>query len=218
MERLGPNERETVKAVFRLSQAGDPVRTGDLAAALSLAPASATARVQRLADRGLVTYAPYRSVTLTAEGRRVAAEAIRRHRIVERFLSDMLGYRWEDADRLAVTFEHDLPNEVVARLFVALDRPGTCPHGFPIPAADSADVPALPSLDSLEPGTIAEVALPGATEPDVAAFLETLGVRPGVQVVVRERHPFEGPIVITVDGEDRTLGSKLAQQIFVRTA
>jgi DtxR family transcriptional regulator, Mn-dependent transcriptional regulator len=212
---LSQVERETVKAVFRLAPESGPVRTGDLASALSVAPGSATARVQRLAERGLVTYEPYRGVELTEVGRRAAAAAMRRHRIVERFLSDMLGYRWEDADRLAVTFEHDLPAEVVSRLYVALDRPATCPHGFPIPDADSDEVPALPSLATQEPGTHASVALPGATAPDVVAFLDKLGVRPGAHVLVRERHPFDGPVVVRVGGKDRTLGNKLARQIFV---
>lgn len=217
MEALSGIERDTVKAVFRLSQAGEPVRTGDLAAALGIAHASATARARRLADRGLVTHERYHGVELTDTGRRVAASTMRRHRIVERFLSDMLGYPWEDADRLAVTFEHNLPDEVLARIFVALDRPTTCPHGFPIPELDSIEVPTLPSLDTLAPGMAAEVALPGATNPEVAAFLETLGVRPGAQLVVREHHPFEGPVVITVDGQDRTLGITLARQVFVRS-
>jgi len=216
MHSLTATERETAKAIYRLSPEGGAARTGDLAAALSVAPASATARVQRLAERGLAVYAPYRGVELTDEGRAVATAAIRRHRIVERFLSDMLGYPWEDADRLAVTFEHDVPDEVIARIFVALDRPATCPHGFPIPAVDSTDVPSLPTLDEVEAGVTAEVALPGATDRDVSDFLETLGIRPGVQIVVREHHPFGGPVVITVGGEDRTIGNNLARQIFVR--
>lgn len=216
MTELSPIERETVKAVFRLSQGGEPVRTGDLAGALDIAPASATARVHRLAERGFVTYERYHGVELTETGQRIAAAAIRRHRIVERFLSDMLGYPWEDADRLAVTFEHALPDEVLARIYVALDRPTTCPHGFPIPEADSAHVPTLPSLDSLDVGVTAEVAIPGTTDPEVAAFLDTLGVRPGAKVTVREHHPFGGPVVITVDGEDRTLGATLAAQVYVR--
>ena len=68
---------------------------------------------------------------------------IRRHRIVERFLSDMLGYAWNEADRLAGSIEHDLPQEVEDRLFVALHRPSTCPHGFPIPEPEVDDIPEM---------------------------------------------------------------------------
>ncbi len=128
----------------------------------------------------------------------------------------MLGYAWNEADRLATSFEHDLPQEVEDRLFVALDRPSSCPHGFPIPEPETADIPSLPPLYDLEPGDFAVVAVPGSTDPDVIEFLETLGLRPGVRLEVRERHPFDGPIVVRVDGKDRLLGEKVAHQIFVR--
>ncbi|MGH9190260.1 MAG: metal-dependent transcriptional regulator [Acidimicrobiales bacterium] len=153
---------------------------------------------------------------LTATGRAVAVAAIRRHRIVERFLADMLGYAWNQADRLATSFEHDLPQEVEDRLYVALHRPSSCPHGFPIPAPEVVDIPALPPLYALEPGDVAVVAVPGSTDPEVVDFLDTLGLRPGVRVQVREKHPFDGPLVVSVDGEDRTLGEKLAHQIYVK--
>jgi len=81
---------------------------------------------------------------------------------VERFLADMLGYAWNEADRLATSFEHELPEEVEDRLFVALNRPDTCPHGFPIPAKETADLPMMPPLYALEPGDTAVVAVPGS--------------------------------------------------------
>jgi DtxR family Mn-dependent transcriptional regulator len=172
--------------------------------------------VKRLAERGLLDHRPYKGVALTRPGRRAAVAAMRRHRIVERFLADMLGYAWNEADRLAGTFEHELPQEVEDRLYVALDRPGTCPHGFPIPAPEAGEVPATPRLYDLEPGDVAVVAISGSTDADIVAFLETLGLRPGVSVEVREKHPFDGPMVLHVDGHDRTVGEKVARQIFVR--
>ena len=219
---LSKSERETLKAMYRLSspRAGSTAReeahTGVLADALGLSPGTVTATVKRLADRGLADHKPYRGVELTASGRRAAVAAIRRHRIVERFLSDMLGYAWNEADRLAGTIEHDLPQEVEDRLFVALHRPSTCPHGFPIPAPEVGDIPEMPPLYDLQPGDHAVVAVPGSTDADVVAFLDTLGLRPGVSVEVVEKHPFDGPIVLRVDGRDRTVSQRVAQQIFVR--
>ena len=190
--------------------------TGILAERLGLAPGTVTATVKRLADRGLVDHEPYHGVELTIAGRRLAIAAIRRHRIVERFLADMLGYAWNEADRLATNFEHELPQEVEDRLFVALDRPATCPHGFPIPAPESADLPEMPPLYALEPGDTAVVAVPGSTDPEIVEFLGTLGLRPGVIVEVKEKHPFDGPLVLRVDGKDRTLGATVANQVFVQ--
>jgi DtxR family Mn-dependent transcriptional regulator len=213
---LSRSERETLKAIYRLTVREADAHTGDLADALGVTPGTVTANIKRLADRRMVDHRPYRGVLLTGTGRQLAVAAIRRHRIVERFLSDMLGYAWNEADRLAGAFEHELPQEVEDRLFVALHRPATCPHGFPIPEPEVSDIPELPPLYALEPGDVAEVAVPGSTDPDVVAFLDTLGLRPGVRVEVREKHPFDGPLVLLVEGQDRTVGEKVARQIFVR--
>src|SRR5436309_33613 len=158
---LSKSERETLKAVFRLAKDGEGAHTGELAAHLGVSPGTATATVKRLAGRGLLDHRPYRGVELTEAGRREAAAAMRRHRIVERFLSDMLGYAWNEADRLAGSFEHELPQEVEDRLFVALDRPSTCPHGFPIPEPETGDMPDMPPIYELEAGDVAVVAISG---------------------------------------------------------
>jgi DtxR family Mn-dependent transcriptional regulator len=219
---LTRSEREALKAIYRLTtrQPGDAAdegaHTGMLAEALGLSPGTVTATVKRLADRGFADHRPYRGVELTATGRREAVGCIRRHRIVERFLSDMLGYAWNEADRLAGSIEHDLPQEVEDRLFVALHRPTTCPHGFPIPEPQMVDIPEMPPLYTLEPGDVAVVAVPGSVDLDVVAFLDTLGLRPGVRVEVLEKHPFDGPLVLRVDEQDRTVSQRLAEQIYVR--
>src|SRR5579872_4410851 len=219
---LTRSEREALKAIYRLTNRladmnGDEgAHTGALAEALGLSPGTVTATVKRLADRGYADHRPYRGVELTPVGRRSAVACIRRHRIVERFLSDMLGYAWNEADRLAGSIEHDLPQEVEDRLFVALHRPTTCPHGFPIPEPEVADIPEMPPLYSLEPGDAAVVAVPGSTDPEVVRFLDTLGLRPGVRISVLEKHPFDGPLVLRVEDHDRTVSQRVAQQIYVR--
>jgi DtxR family transcriptional regulator, Mn-dependent transcriptional regulator len=215
VETLTKTDREALKAIYRLSRDGE-AHTGVLAERLGLSPGTVTATIKRLADRGLVDHKPYKGVELTADGRRAALSSMRRHRIIERFLADMLGYAWNEADRLAGSFEHDLPQEVEDRLFVALDRPATCPHGFPIPEPEMADIPEMPPLYALEPGDVAVVAVPGSTDADVVEFLDTLGLRPGVQIEVREKHPFDGPLVLSVDGQDRTVSQRVAQQIYVQ--
>ena len=212
-----------LKAIYRqtVGPAGHdrPVaHTGDLAEALGTSPGTATTHVKRLADRGLVSHTPYVGVSLTDDGRVLAVAAIRRHRLVERFLSDMLGYGWKDADRLATTFEHELPTEVEDRINATLGHPESCPHGFPIPKASAVDVPPLPPLADLEPGDVAVVAVPGSTDPDIVEFLDGLGLVPGAHIEVREKHPFDGPLVVRVEGHDRTLGRPVANQVFVRSS
>lgn len=226
-DTISKSERELLKAIYRLSlgakrpdDVAPSAHTGDIAERLGLSPSTVTTAVKRLADREFVDHKPYKGVELTDSGSRVAVATIRRHRIVERFLADMLGYAWNEADRLAASFEHELPQEVEDRLFVALDRPSTCPHGFPIPEPEVGEIPSLPPLYTLEVGDVAIVAVPGSTDPDVIAFLDQLGLRPGGRVEVKEKHPFDGPLVLSVDGPDgdtvRTLGATVANQVFVQ--
>ncbi len=213
---ISKSDSELLKAIYRRSKDGARVHTGALAGALKVAPGTVTALVKRLAERGLLDHNPYRGVELTRPGREAAVAAIRRHRIVERFLADMLGYAWNEADLLASSFEHELPQGVEDRLYLALDRPASCPHGFPIPSREAIDIPEMPPLYALEPGDVAYVAVPGSTDPQVIEFLDQMGLRPGVKVEVREKHPFDGPLVLRVDGHERTVGEKVANQIFVK--
>ena len=226
-DTISKSERELLKAIYRLSlgakrpdDVAPSAHTGDIAERLGLSPSTVTTAVKRLADRQFVDHKPYKGVELTEAGSRIAVATIRRHRIVERFLADMLGYAWNEADRLAASFEHELPQEVEDRLFVALDRPSTCPHGFPIPEPEVGEIPSLPALYTLEGCDVAIVAVPGSTDPEVIAFLDQLGLRPGGRVEVKEKHPFDGPLVLSVDGPDgdtvRTLGATVANQVFVQ--
>ena len=172
--------------------------------------------VKRLVDRGLVSHEPYKGVTLTETGRKSAVSVVRRHRITERFLADFLGYSWAEADRLAPEFEHDLPQEVEDRLFEAMGRPGTCPHGFPIPGLGTDGIPELARLYDLEPGQKAVVALSSSVSPAMVAFLGDMGLVPGAEVVVVDKQPFGGPLVLQVAGAERTLGERAGRQVRVR--
>jgi DtxR family transcriptional regulator, Mn-dependent transcriptional regulator len=104
---------------------------------------------------------------------------------------------------------------VVDRLFVALDRPATCPHGFAIPDVADHDLPATPPLYELGVGDVARVAVSGSTDGEIVSFLEDLGVVPGAEVRVMEKHPFDGPLVVEVGGQTRTLGERVARQVYV---
>src|SRR3954468_6005197 len=101
---LSKSEREALKAIYRRTRDGSDAHTGDLAEALGVTPGTVTAIVKRIADRGLADHKLYKGVELTPAGRRAAVAAIRRHRIVERFLADMLGYAWDERDRVAGGF------------------------------------------------------------------------------------------------------------------
>lgn len=131
---LSRTQREALKAIHRVeSTSVGGARTGELAAALGRSTATVSAVLKELAARGLVDHRPYHGVELTGEGRDMAAVALRRQRVVERFLADVLGFDAGDVRRLATSFEHAMPVEIERRLDAALGRPDTCPHGSPIP-------------------------------------------------------------------------------------
>jgi DtxR family transcriptional regulator, Mn-dependent transcriptional regulator len=209
-------QRAALKEIWRrTSEPGGDARSGDLAGVLGVSPATATAMVKRLSDRGLVSHAPYKGVTLTESGRKTALAVLRRHRIVERFLADFLGYSWAEADRLAPEFEHDLPQEVEDRLFEVLGHPSTCPHGFPIPGLGTDGVAELAQLYDLEPGQKAVVALSSSVSQAMVTFLRGMGLVPGAEVEVVDKQPFGGPLVLQVAGAERTLGERAGRQVRV---
>lgn len=211
---------EYLKHIFKLEEREghreDPVRTSELAQAMNLTAPAVTEMAKKLADRGIVHYTPYHGLRLTHAGRREATKALRRHRIVERFLTDMLGFPWSDAHELAVQFEHELPERVEERLFVALHKPAACPHGFPIPVVPEDSFPDVMTLGELEPGDTSEVATVLEEGPDIVTFIDSLGLRPGAQVTVVQKVPFDGPLVVLVDGVERTVGQRLSQIVTVR--
>jgi len=148
-------QREALKEIWRRTpEPGDCARTGDLAAALGVSPATATAMVKRMMGQGVVAHVPYKGVTLSPAGRRLAAAVVRRHRIVERFLADVLGYSWAEADRLAPRFEHDLPQEVEDRLFDALEGPPPALMGSRSPVRAPTACRSSPSSMTSNPASV----------------------------------------------------------------
>ncbi len=205
-----------LKHIFRLQQASSPVSTTALAESMGLAPSTVTDTLKKLSQKGLINYTPYHGITLTPEGERLAVKAIRRHRIVERFLTDMLGFEWHEAHEEALLFENQISDEVERRLFAALNRPKVCPHGYPIPSkVEDVKVEEIP-LYSLEPGERAEVTSVKDDEPELLQFMASLGIKPGVRVKVVTKDPFKGPLQAMVGKNRRTVGWHLANSIYVR--
>lgn len=212
--------REHLKQIFKLEEREGPregpVQMSELAQAIGHSAPAVTDMAKKLAERGLVDYIPYRGLRLTEEGRREATRALRRHRIVERFLTDMLGFPWQDAHELAVQFEHEVPDIVEGRLYKALHKPANCPHGFPIPDVPEDSFPEVITLAELEAGEGSEVATVLEEGHDILSFIDSLGLRPGAHVEILQKTPFDGPLVLQVEGVERTVGFNLAQIITVR--
>ncbi len=147
-----------LKAIYGLESEAAPASTSDLADRLSRSAASVTNMVKSLAEQGLVRHVPYHGVRLSADGRATALRVIRRHRIIETFLIDRLGYSWDGVHPEAERLEHAVSDDLVDRMAQALGNPATDPHGAPIPTRDgSIERCELMPLTEAGPGSFAVV-------------------------------------------------------------
>ncbi len=205
-----------LKAIYELERSGNPAGTNEIAAALRIAPASASGMVRRLADQGLIAHERYRGARLTDDGRAAALRTIRRHRVIEAYLAQALNYPWDGVHDEAERLEHAASDELVNRMAAAIGEPATDPHGAPIPARDgSMDERRLDSLDDLPDGAQVTVQRVEDDDPDRLRYLGGLGIRPGARVQVFTRAPYGGPITLRVGRARRQLGPDLARHVLV---
>ena len=211
---LSRSVEDYLKAIYHLSETGQPASTTAIADALDVAAPSVSGMIKRLAEAGLVGHLPYKGVTLTPDGRRAALRMLRRHRVMETYLVSCLGYTWDNVHDEAENLEHAVSEELVERMSRALGDPHFDPHGDPIPAADGRIVDvtttALPDVAVGETVTIARVDTGAA---DRLRWLADAGLVPGVRITVLDHQPFNGPVTLSLDGARRVIGRDLALQL-----
>lgn len=205
-----------LKAIHHLQKEGAPVSTSALAQQLDRSPASVTNMVKSLAERGLVKHEPYYGVQLSEEGEREALRIIRRHRVIEAYLIERLGYSWDRVHAEAERLEHAASDELVERMAAALGHPEADPHGSPIPTAEGELTEQQhPALAEIEVGSRATVREVSDHDEERLRYLAELGLYPGTSVEVLRHEPFDGPIRIRIAGREKSLGRGLAQVVRV---
>ncbi len=209
-----------LKAIYELERHGDAgaaAGTNDIAARLGIAAASVSGMVQRLARLGLVRAERYRGARLTGAGRMAALQLIRRHRIIESYLVTRLGFGWDDVHEEAERLEHAASDELIARMAAAIGNPTEDPHGAPIPSArGEVDETRLESIADLAVGRRATVVRMSDRDPEFLRYLDELGIRPGAEVRVTKRAPYDGPTTVAVEGAEHAIGAATAAQVFIR--
>jgi DtxR family Mn-dependent transcriptional regulator len=214
-ELSGPVE-DYLKAIYELERSAETAETNAIAQLLGIAPASVSGMVRRLVEQGLITHERYRGVKLTALGRRAALKTLRRHRVIEAYLTLALGYSWDRVHDEAERLEHAASDELIDRMAAAIGEPETDPHGAPIPTREGTlRERSLATLASLQPGATARVERVGDRNAERLRYLAELGIVPGASVQVIAREPFGGPMALRVDDVSRTIGVELATQILV---
>jgi DtxR family Mn-dependent transcriptional regulator len=208
---------EYLEAICKLGEEGQPVAVSVLAECLGISSVSANEMVRKLVERELVLYEPYKGVSLTPAGQAQALAVIRRHRLWERFLTDVLGLSWDQVHEEACRLEHATSPLVEERLAQFLGQPETCPHGHPMPTADGEmTVEAGCALAELTAGQKAVVLRVPEGDDALLRYLATLGLTPQTAVRVEAVAPFKGPLTVQVGEVQRVLGRELALQVVVR--
>ena len=205
------------KAIYALEEAEDaPVTTTAVAQRLAVTPGSASAMVKKLAELGYATHTPYRGVRLTPEGRRVALEVIRHHRLLELFLADVLGMPWDRVHAEAEVLEHVISEELEALIAAKLGDPTLDPHGSPIPTEDfSIAAQSTRALEELEPGERGRLVRVSDANPEMLRYLAELGIAPGDEFEVVARQPFGGPLTLRFADRTEAIGGELAKSMYV---
>jgi DtxR family Mn-dependent transcriptional regulator len=216
---LSASVEDYLKAIYAMGESGARATIGGLAERLGVTAASVSGMVKRLAEQGLLDHEPYRGVTLTELGRHSALGTLRRHRVIETYLAEVLGYSWDRVHAEAERLEHAASDELVDRMAEKLGQPATDPHGSPIPTRDgSVDQAATRTLSSLEVGESARVVRLMHEGAEMLRYLDELELRPGAEVRVDAREPFGGPITLEVYGSKKIIGPLLADRVLVTVA
>lgn len=203
-------------ALLVLTDHGQPADTGDLAAKVGVSAAAASQMLKRLAEQDLVRVEPYRGAELTMEGLHRALRVVRRHRLLELFLHQVMGFELQKLHVRALALQPAIDEEFEEKMDAMLGQPKIDPHGQPIPVKN-ASWPKLgdsPLLD-LPPGTSGQVSRITTDSTEVIQYLHGLGVRPGAVLVLEGVSPFDGPVAVRVKGNVVHLGRRVAQAIHV---
>lgn len=213
---LSPAHQDYLKAIYMLLNRGQEATNSAIAQAMDVAPASATNMVKRLAEAGLIEHLPYRGVQLTPAGEQAALEMVRHHRLIELFLHDILDMPWDQVHIEAERLEHAISEEVEEAIARKLGYPITDPHGDPIPDRQGhVNVPAALPLTDLPLTQAARLVRVYAQDSERLRYLGEMGLYPGAEVTVLEQLPFQGPLMVTVNGQPHTLAHDMALALAV---
>jgi len=206
-----------LKALLMLSNQGEKrVSTGDLAKSLHVTPGSATSMIKTLAEAGLANHKPHYGVLLTEEGQTLAVHVVRRHRIIELFLVNILEMEWDAVHAEAEQLEHVVSDDVIARMDKLLGYPTLDPHGDPIPSADGIFIERpLHQLSHCEEGQRVKVARISDQNSSFLKFAESHGLTPGATIEVQRRNEHADSITLQSNDEEITLGFTAANRIEV---
>ena len=190
-----------------------------LAVKLHVSPPTVTATLQRMIRDGLITVDQHKEISLTKEGLKNAFSVVRRHRLAERLLTDILKIPWHEAHQEACLLEHGISDKVAQSLYLALDRPVTCPHGNPIPMNDNLAPFKGSPLDTIAAGEtfiVERISEEADQIENLMKYFDQIGIKPDVTIIIKEVADYAGTITVLINNKEHTIGSKAAAMIWVK--
>jgi DtxR family transcriptional regulator, Mn-dependent transcriptional regulator len=204
---------------YRPETKGSSTLAVRVAEMLGVSRASAGEMLKRLESEGLVERGDHKEAILTQKGRDVAERVVRRHRIIERLLTDFMGYTAAEAHEGADLLGNTFTDEMVERIAERLGRPDRCPHGWPVDVnIEQAENHELKPLAELEPGSRAEIVRLAEHDGQLLHWYYDEGFVPGADLELRRAEPAAGQFAVALDGAERAIGEKAAAGLFVRPA
>lgn len=205
-----------LKAIYVLETEGEGATTTNIAEMLDVSSASVTNMLKRLAGMNFITHKSYKGAVLTEAGRTIALEILRHHRLLELYLKEVMGYSWDEVHDEAEKLEHHISEQFEDKIAELLNDPTHDPHGDPIPSKDGV-VPDIASLPLCEADTGGEYVIGRVRDqdPELLRYLEKTGLIPGVKLTILEKAPFDGPLRVLVEEEEKTVGFGIATQVYL---
>lgn len=213
---LSQSVEDYLKVIYVLETEGESASTTNIAEMLNVSSASVTNMLKRLSGMNFIDHQSYKGATLTDAGRKIALEILRHHRLLELYLKEVMGYSWDEVHDEAEKLEHHISEQFEDKIAELLDHPTHDPHGDPIPTKDGVmpDMASLSVCDA-EEETSYLIGRVKDQDPELLRYLEKTGVIPGVKLTILEKAPFEGPITVLLENEEKTLGYTIAKQIYL---
>jgi DtxR family transcriptional regulator, Mn-dependent transcriptional regulator len=204
---------------YRPAAQGSPTLASRVAEMLGVSRASAGEMLKRLEAEGLIERGERKEALLTATGRERAERVVRKHRIIERLLTDFMGYTAAEAHVHADELGHTFTDDMIVRIEEKLGHPERCPHGWPVePDVEQAENHELEPLSALAPGSRATIVRLAEHDGDLLHWFYDEGLVPGAEIELRAAEPAAGQLRVGLDGEERAVGEKAAEGLFVRPA
>lgn len=180
---------------------------------------AASRMIRRMAENGYIEHEPYKGVRLTDEGRRIALQVIRRHRILESFMVQVMAFGWDEVHDMVENLERGVDEKLIDRMDEMAGYPQRCPHGEPIPSKDGVmpQVDDKPLTEWPEKLTV-RVSRVKTHDPEKLQYLERIGLVPGALVTINAHSPFNGPVHLECAGDQVVIGNELAGELYVERA